>query len=240
MFRTVLSAVLLGMVCASGAFAQDPGEPGRKGEMPGGGGMAMPQIMPTSPPVIAVGGTSLYVFMNGVVKRLDKKTLKLLAEKSLDEAGDDQDAFSMLDKNKDGGLTQDEVPLPPELFGRADQNGDGVITKTEVPPMLLDRFTAKAMKRMAGGPAAITVDKDDAAVFIYYLGALYRLDGKTLNIDTKVQLADELPQWLPKGEHKGENRRGEEAPGDLGKRKGEKRRDEKAPGDFPPPGEAVF
>jgi hypothetical protein len=223
LLRLTTLLVTLQLVLTTVVTAQDPGgdranrDRGNRGVMPllGGGGA----------PVIAVGENSLFVFLNGTVKRLDKKTLQVQAEKSLEEGGDEQDAFATLDRNGDGKLTTDEVPLPAELFANADKNKDGVITKDEVPAGLLDRFSGKAMRRLAAGPATLTVDKGDAALFVYYMGTLYRLDGKTLNVDAKIQLVEDVGAALMQ---------------QRGERKAEKKKDEQAPKDFPPPAEPVF
>ena len=224
--RITTLLVTLQLVLTTAVTAQDPG--GDRPNRDRGNRAVNPLLGGGSAPVIAVGENSLFVFLNGTVKRLDKKTLQVQAEKSIEEAGDDQDAFATLDRNGDGKLTADEVPLPAEMFANADKNKDGAITKDEVPAGLLDRFTGRAMRRLASGPAILIVDKADAALFVYYLGTLYRLDGKTLNVDAKTQLVEDVGAALmqQRGERKAE--------------KGDKKKDEQAPKDFPPPAEPVF
>lgn len=147
-----------------------------------------------TPPVIEVGENSIYVFMDGVLKRLDKKTLKALAEVNLEEQEEEgKDAFDQADKNGDGLLTPDEFPLVGVFIQRADANGDGALSRDEVPEQLLAAFGNKAMKHMMNGPAVIKLDKNDAAVFIYHNGVLYRLNGTSLQVEAKTTLA-EMPE----------------------------------------------
>jgi hypothetical protein len=206
-------------------MAQDPGV--EKGNRDRGNRPTMPFLGGGGTPVIAVGENSLFIFVNGTIKRLDKKTLQIVAEKAIEETGEEQDAFAMLDRNGDGKLTTDEIPLPAEMFANVDKNKDGAITKDEVPAGLLDRFSGRNMRRLAAGPATLVVDKGDTALFVYYMGTLYRLDGKTLNVDAKVQLAEDAGAGLLQ---------------QRGERKAEKadKKNEQAPKDFPPPAEPVF
>ena len=226
LLRMTTLLVVLQLLMTTAVTAQDPGA--ERGNRDRGNRPTMPFLGGGSgTPVIAVGENSLFIFVNGTVKRLDKKTLQVLAEKPIEEAGDEQDAFAMLDKNGDGKLTTDEIPLPAEMFANVDKNKDGAITKDEVPAGLLDRFSGRTMRRLAAGPATLVIDKGDAALFVYYAGTLYRLDGKTLNVDAKVQLVEDIGAGLlqQRGDRKAD--------------KGDKK-NEQAPKDFPPPAEPVF
>jgi len=226
--RLLVASTCLLLAAASAGAQMEPGGGRDRGAFP-----QMPFPMtPMQAPVIAVGENALFVFINGTVKKLDKKTLEAQAEKSLDQEDDDKDAFAMLDRNNDGKLDPAEVPLPQEMFTRLDQNQDGVITRDEIPMQLLERFTGRTVRRVMGGQVIVTVDKNDKAVFVYYGGTLFRLDGKTLNIDARLQLGGE--GQMPGGDRRGERRGGEQ-------RGGERRRpEERAPGDFQPPAEPVF
>ena len=66
------------------------------------------------------------------------------------------DLFEKYDKNKDGRVTPDELPMP-KLFKRLDTNGDGAITKEE----LGEKTTADAEDTPLAKPTAPEVEPAD-------------------------------------------------------------------------------
>jgi len=194
MSRKLLVIVFSASMLSSALFAMDEPQKPPKEERVKGDKADRPKKNPSGiPPVIELGEKSIYIYLDGIVKRLDKNTLKELAEidiEKLEEGDNPKDAFDTLDANGDGTLTPDEFPPLNFMLDRIDQNHDGVVTKDEVPQEILDRFSGANMKRMLGGQASIKIDKGDASVFVYTGGTLYRLNGDTLKLEAKAVIQE--------------------------------------------------
>lgn len=206
MLGRMMLTVVAALLAAFAAGAQDNAGGGRRGgfRRERAGGM-MPMAMSprsTGPTIIKPGEHAVYLLVSGMLYAYDAKTLQVLAKKDLNEegtatraaAGDAvRGAFANMDKNGDGRLTPDELPVPEALFGRFDRNADGAVTEDEIPMRILEGMVGLGM-RMGGAvdTPALEVHPTDGSVYVYYNGYFYRLDGRTLDVQAKVKV--EVPQ----------------------------------------------
>ncbi len=153
-------------------------EPGTPFARPGGPGRE-------PPPTMALSGDNFYVVTGRTIRQFDAKTLKEKnsAELPLPDAIVERQTkmkerfIKRFDKDRDGFITEDELPRP-EMLRRLDRDGDGKVSVSEAP----------APAAMTGPPGPTTLLIEKGSVYVYQGGYLYRFDAEDLALQAKVEL----------------------------------------------------
>lgn len=207
-FNTMLGILLSTSLLLAQPFGGGEGEREGEGHRRGGDMGRMMQRLPhlmnqSQEPQMVLTALGLFVYMDGVVARLNKETLTVeknvtltappeAISKATNETSRITSAVQKMDQDKDGKVSKKEFLGKSQQFDQLDKNTDGFISAEEF-NALEENVDKRKTSRPLRGAAMMAADGSDL-ILLTHQGFVFRLSQSDLSIKAQTSIQHLRPK----------------------------------------------